>query len=374
MIPVSRPDVGARELEQLCEAFSSNWLALGPKVQEFESRIEDRYGYDHVVATNSGTAALDLAVRSLNLNGTEILVPPITWISTAVAGMYSGYDISWTDVKESTLNIDPDALADQISSDTAAVIVVDYGGQPVDLNQIRKITDAYDAALIEDACHAFGADYRGRPVGHIGDAACFSFQESKPLTTGEGGAFVTNNEEVYEKARRLSKMGVDKTNRFERTTDEGYDWTYDVTHVGYKYFMHDISAAVGLAQLDRFDEIQARRAAVAETYGDAFADVEWIDTLVRHDDRGHANYNYTVQVPAVHRDDLIGFLYERDIAATVHYEPLYRHSVFEGETPTLPTTERVWPRMLTLPMSSALTESELQRVVGAVKEYGRRHI
>jgi len=374
VIPISRPDIGTRELAQLCEAFSDNWLALGPKVSEFESQIASRYGYDHVVATNSGTAALDLAIRSLDLDGTEILTPPITWISTAAAGMYSGYDIGWVDIKESTLNVDPEALEERITSDTAAVIVVHYGGQPADLDRIREITSEYGAMLIEDACHAFGTDYRGTPIGHIGDVACFSFQESKPLTTGEGGALVTNDEEVAARARRLSKMGVDKTNRFERTSDDGYDWEYDVTHVGYKYFMHDISAAIGLAQLERFDDIQARRAAVADRYADAVEDLAWVEPLARHDDRGHANYNYTVLVPAAHRDDLITFLYGRDIAATVHYEPLYRHSVFEGESAAVPTTERVWPRMVTLPMSSAFTESEVRRVIDGIREYGRRYV
>lgn len=373
MIPLSRPDIGAEELAAVEDSFDAEWIALGPKVTAFESEVSDVLGCEATVATNSGTAALELALEAAPLHGDEVLVPPITWISTAHAPRYCDLEVGWVDVRPETLNMDPASLADRISDDTAAVIPVHYAGHPVQLDEIVEIAHEHDALVIEDAAHAFGASYRGDAVGTIGDVGCFSFQESKPVTTGEGGALVTDDPDIERRARRLSKVGVDKTNRYERVDEGGYDWQYDVTDVGRKYFMHDVSAAIGLAQLERLEELRDGRAAVARAYEDAFAELSFVETLATEPHVDHGRYNYTIRVPAEYRDALIDHLHRSGIEATVHYEPLYRHSVFDDHSPDVPVTRRVYRQMVTIPMSSALTDEEVRRVIDAIEAFGREH-
>ncbi|WP_302081591.1 DegT/DnrJ/EryC1/StrS family aminotransferase [Salinibaculum rarum] len=368
MIPVSRPDVGIAELREIAEALETGWIGFGPKVDEFESEFGDRYEYENVIATNAGTSALDLAIKASDLSGTEILVPPITWISTAHVARYNDYEVGFVDVDPETLNMDPSVLADRISEQTAAVIPVHYGGQPVEIPEIVEIAHAHDAVVIEDAAHAVGATYEDEFIGTTGDVGCFSFQATKPLTTGEGGALVTDDDELARTARRLSKLGVDKSTH-ERSDDEGYDWYYEVTHVGYKYFMHDISAAMGLVQLERQPDLRAKRHAVADRYDNAFERIEETTPLRTKDHVTHARYNYTMRVPATERDALIAHLNERDIGASVHYMPLYKHPVFERHDPDLPTTETVWEELVTIPMSPTLTPAEVDSVISAVESY-----
>lgn len=374
MIPLSCPDIGEEEWSRVKSVFEDDCIALGPKVSEFEAEVKRILGIDGAVATNSGTAALDLALEAADLQGSEVLVPPITWISTAHAPRYHGYDVGWVDVEADTLNMDPEALEERISEDTAAVIPVHYAGHAVELEEIIEVAHAHDALVIEDASHGFGASYRGERIGSIGDIGCFSFQESKPVTTGEGGVLVTDEPEIEERARRLSKVGVDKTNRHERVDEDGYDWRYDVKAVGRKYFMHDVSAAIGLAQLERLEEIREGRKSVAQTYESAFADLKFVETLRNAPYVDHGHYNYTITVPPEHRSDLIDHLHQSGVEASVHYEPLYRHSVFEDHNPDVPVTREVFPQMVTIPMSSALTDEEVDQVVDAVVEFGEKHI
>lgn len=370
MIPVAKPDVGEKELAQVTEAFESGWIGLGPKVDEFERQFGELFGHEHVVATNSCTNALDLALKSLDLTGTEVLVPPLTWVSTAHAATYNQYDIGWVDVEPDTLTMSPESLAEQIGEETAAVIPVHYGGQPAAIEEITQIAHEHDAVVIEDCAHAPGTSFDGRSIGSIGDVGCFSFQATKPLTTGEGGALVTDDKEVADRARRLSKLGVNKSTheRSEEESDE-YDWYYEVTDVGYKYFMHDISAGIGLAQLDRFDRLQQQRNELASTYANLFEAIEWVTPLERRPDTTHAWYNYTVLVPPEERDDLIEHLNANNVGATVHYMPIYKHPVFD-EQPDTPVSESVWKQIVTLPMSSTFDRDDIVTVVEAVRSFG----
>lgn len=368
MIPVAKPDVGEAELQQIEEALETGWIGLGPKVDEFEDEFGERFGHDHVIATNAGTSALDLALKVSELSGSEVLVPPMTWVSTAHVARYNGYDVDWVDVRAPTLNMDSEALAERITEKTAAVIPVHYGGQPAEIEAIVDIAHEHDAVVIEDCAHAVGTEFDGRPAGSIGDIGCFSFQATKPLTTGEGGAFVTDDEEIATKARRLSKLGVDKSTH-ERSEEEGYSWYYEVTDTGYKYFMHDISAGMGLAQLDRFSELREGRSEVAAAYRSSFEDEDWITPLDEKDHTTHAWYNYTIRVPAKDRDPLLQHLSEQNVGASVHYMPVYKHPVFEHHQPDTPTTEQVWEEIVTLPMSSTFTEEEVAQVVDAVISY-----
>lgn len=368
MIPVAKPDVGDAELSAIGESLGTGWIGLGPKVEKFEAEFGDQFGYDNVIATNSCTAALDLALKAADPDGSEVLVPPMTWISTAFTPLYNDYDVTWVDVSRETLSMDLASVRDRISDETAAVIPVHYGGRPAEIEEIVDVAHEHDAIVIEDAAHAVGAEYRGEPVGSFGDVGCFSFQATKPLTTGEGGALVTDDDGIAETARRLSKLGVTEST-YQRSDDEDYSWDYDVTNVGRKYFMHDIAAAMGLVQLERFPELQRRRIEIAETYYEAFADVPWIEPFEVTGEFTPTPYNYSIRVPAEDRDSLITHLGEYDVGASVHYRPLYMHSVFDDHDPSLPVTQSVWREIVTLPMSSVFSEEEVRTVIDAVTSY-----
>jgi len=368
MIPVARPDVGDRELAEMQDAVASGWIGLGPKVTTFEEQFSEEFGYEYAIATNSGTHALDLALKAAELRGTEVLVPPITWVSTAFVGTYNDLDIGWVDVRPDTLNMAPEALSDRISDDTAAVIPVHYGGQPAEIDEIVDIAHDHDALVVEDCAHAVGAESVGKAIGSLGDVGCFSFQATKPLTTGEGGMLVTDDEQIASTARRKSKLGVNKSTH-ERSNEDGYSWYYEVTDVGYKYFMHDIAAGMGLAQLERLPETRARRQEVAASYRNRFKHAKWIEPLRDKSDTRHAYYNFTVRVPSGHRDQIVAHLADEDVGATVHYMPLYRHPIFEEHTPELPITQAVWKQILTLPMSSTFSDDEVETVASALLSY-----
>lgn len=372
MIPVAKPDIGEAELKQVEETFESGWIGLGPKVEEFESRFADQFGYDYVIGTNSGTSALDLALKVLQPSGSEVLVPPLTWVSTAFAGVYNGFNIGWVDVRRDTLNMDPEALRNKISEETAAVIPVHYGGQPAEIDEIVDIAHRYDAAVVEDCAHAVGTQFHGGSIGQFGDIGCFSFQATKPMTMGEGGALVTDKQNIASRAKSISKLGVDQSTH-DRTEQEGYSWYYQVKNIGYKYFMHDISAGIGLAQLDRLADLRARRNEIAETFEREFGKLDWVSPLHTKEDVTHARYNYTVRVPKDHRDAVIAHLGERDVGASVHYMPLYKHPVFEGHNPDLSVTEDVWKQIVTLPMSSTFSDDDVSTVVEAVRSYDDGH-
>jgi len=368
MIPVAKPDVGDQELAQVKEALETGWIGLGPKVNEFESKFSERFSHNHVIATNSGTSALDLSIKASDLSGSEILVPPLTWVSTAFVAWYNNYEIGWVDVKPETLNMSPEALEKRITDDTAAVIPVHYGGQPAEMDAIVDIAHEHDAIVIEDCAHAVGTKFHGEPIGSIGDIGCFSFQATKPLTTGEGGALVTDDDDIGSQVKLMSKLGVNKSTH-ERSEDEGYSWYYEVKHVGYKYFMHDISAGMGLAQLDRLPEMRSQRNEVADVYREGFKELDWVIPLTNKDQVTHAHYNYTVRVPAEHRDGIIEHINAHNVGASVHYMPLYKHPVFEDHNPDVPVTETVWEQIVTLPMSSTFTDEEVATVIDAMASY-----
>lgn len=367
MIPSSEPDVGERELASIRETFEDGNLSLGPKTLEFQNEFAETFGHSNVVATNSCTAALDLAIKSAGLDGTEILIPPLTWISTAHVVKYNDYDIGWVDVEADTLNMSPESLAETISDDTAAVIPVHYGGQAARIDEIVDIAHEYDAVVIEDAAHAPGITYKDEPIGKIGDIGCFSFQGTKVMTTGEGGALVTEDDDIAEEIDRLVKLGLNKSS-YERYED-GDGWYYEVSTIGYKYWMNDMQASMGIVQLERLPDMLARRNEIAETYDRAFESLDWIEPLATIPESTHARYNYTVLVPAGVRDDVVAYLRDNEVSASVQYIPVYKHDSYHDHDPDLPTTESVWERIVTLPMSSRLSDADVETVIETVEAF-----
>lgn len=380
-IPLFRPSLGEEEIEALRPVFASGWIGLGPKTQQFEEEIARYVGVKYAVGLNSATAALHLAVATLGIGpGDEVLLPPLTFVSTAHAVSYTGATPVFVDIEERALGLDPADLERKITPRSRAVIAVHYGGDPCDMEAILSVARRRGLAVIEDAAHAMGSEYGtpARKAGSLGDVGCFSFHAVKNLATGDGGMLVTDREEVYRHARKLRWMGIDK-DTWQRTEDAeagaksgirryaGYHWYYEVDELGFKCHMNDIAAAIGLVQLGKLDAANARRREIRARYDHELAGIEGLETPPPP--RGaSASHNYVVRLDR--RDELNVHLRERGISSGVHYLPVHLQPYYRDRCQAeVPVTEKVWKRILTLPMYPDLSEEDLGRIIGAVREF-----
>ena len=307
-IPVLRPGYGQEELDAVKEVFQSGWLGPSPKTAEFEKAFGRFVGVPHSIAVSSGTVALHLTCRALGLgSGDEVLVPSLTFASTAHAPSYCGSTVVFVDSDEEICNLDPDDLRKKITNRSKAIIPVHYGGHPADLDEIWAIAEENGLWVIEDAAHACGAEYRGSRVSGLKGthATCFSFNALKNLSTGDGGMVATPSASLAEKIRQLRWMGIDKST-FERSSGlradsssenrpVGYQWFYNLEHLGYRYSMNDISAAIGLVQLGKLEGMQAIRRRMARRYAEAFSDLEWLRIPVEKEDTRSGWHLYPVK-------------------------------------------------------------------------------
>ena len=379
-VPVFKTGFGHEELEAVAEVFQSGWLGPGPKVAEFEEAFARELGAPHAVAVNSGTAALHLVCLAMGLGpGDEVLVPAITFVATAHAPAFCGASIVFVDVDPKTCNLDPEDLRRKISPRSRAVIPVHYGGHPADMRNIWAEARKHGLRVIEDAAHACGSRYRDRPVGGLPDsfATCFSFNAVKNLSTGDGGMITTHRKDLAEKLRRLRWMGIDK-DTFERSAGRldpqqdpdtaAYEWFYEVTELGHRYIMNDITAALGLAQLRKLPGMQARRQELAGRYGEALGELQWLEVPREAPFMRSSWHLYVVKTP--HREELRAHLRERGIASSVHYFPVHLHPYYHSPAATiLPVAEQLWKELLTIPFHHNLENSEVERVLGAVRSF-----
>lgn len=366
MIPVQRPYLGEAELRAVSDVFDTRWLGMGSMTKSFEDRLREMLGVKHVIAVNTGTSALQLAVESLNLEpGDEIVVPSLTYVASVQAIIAAGGRPVFCEAERDTLNIDVADAASRFTDRTRAVMPVHYGGLPCDLDALLEVTRPPGIAVVEDAAHAFGSSYHGRPIGGWGDATCFSFDPIKNITCGEGGAIATDRDDLAARIVPMRILGIDNDTwsryRNERT------WFYTVAGIGYRYHMSNINAAIGLAQLDRLPELRARRTEQVRRYDEAFADTNGIG-LIRHDLEESFPFFYIVRVLDGRRDALIGQLKERGVGTGVHYIPNHIQPMFESEHIILPVTDAIYEEILTLPLFHEMTDDEQGQVIEAVVE------
>jgi perosamine synthetase len=367
-IPVFRPSYGEAEFQAVREVMASGWVGLGPKTAEFEKKFAAYLGVRHAIGLNSGTAALHLAMVVADLKGAEVITTPLTFVSTNHAILYVGAKPVFADVEEATANIDPESVRKRITKKTRALVCVHYGGRPCKMDALEAIAREHNLILIEDAAHGCGGEHRGRKLGTIGRFGCFSFHAVKNLATGEGGAIVTNDDAAAERIRKLRWLGISK-DTWSRETIVKYSWYYDVEEVGFKYHMNDIPAAIGLVQLARLDEMNARREAWARRYDEALAGLSWLQCPLVEPDTRPDWHNYVIQTD--HRDDLNAFLAERGVSTGVHYIPNNHYVMYKKCRGKTPVCERVWKRLLTLPLFPDLTEQDFGTIIAAIREFGQ---
>lgn len=366
-IPLFTPHVGEEEIEAVSEVLRSKWWGLGPKTEEFENRFASYIGTKYAIAVNSATAALHLALHAFNITSGEILVPSMTFVSTALVANYNNCTPVFVDVKEDTLTMDIEDLKKKITRNSKAIIPVHYGGHTCDMDEINQIAQEHNLKVIEDAAHAAGGEYKGRKAGSLADIGCFSFHAVKNLATADGGMITTNDEEVDKRLRKLRWLGISK-DTFSRD-EKKYHWNYQIDEIGFKYHMNDFTAALGLAQLTKLDQLNNRRREIFEKYNQELKGI--VTTPIEKEHIKSAIHNYAIKVPEEKRDALMEFLAEKEISTGVHYIPLHHHPIYKDSKADVPVSEQVWKKIVLLPMFPSLTDEQVDYIINSVKEFFR---
>jgi len=374
MIPVFRPSVGEEELNAIREVLESRWIGLGPKTEEFERKFAEYVDAKYAVGTDSGTAALHLALIGLGIGpGDEVIVPSLTFISCAHVILYCGGRPVFVDVNEDTLTMSIQDLHRKITKRTKAIMPVHYGGHPCDMDPILDIAKEHNLIVVEDAAHACGAEYKMKKIGGLGDITCFSFHAVKNLTTGEGGMVTTNREDISERLRKMRWLGISKGTWDRYSPRQGSPlkstprWYYEVDDLGYKYHMSDIQAAIGIVQLRKLDRLNQKRRDIAKYYGEHLSRLEWIKTPVEKEYVKSVYHLYEIKVK--NRDNFINYLAKNDITTSVHYMPIHLHPLYREYKANVPVTEKVWTRLVTLPMFPDLPSSDLEKIVTTIEKF-----
>lgn len=367
-IPYGRQSVGAEEIEAVVRVLESDWLTTGPAVEEFERALAAYTCARYAVAFSSGTAALHAAYFAAGVQpGDEVITTPISFVATVNAALMLGARPVFADVDPETINLDPRLLPPLVSERTRVIAPVDFGGHPAELDEIMEIAEDAGAVVVEDACHALGARYKGRSVGSIAHMTVFSFHPVKAITTGEGGAVCTDDPVFFEKLKMFRNHGITRARRtMER--DDG-PWYYEMHLLGCNYRLSDIHAALGVAQLKKLDGHIAKRRAIARRYDEALGSLEVILPRARRYVE-HAWHLYPIQLkdPRARRG-FVEAMHTVGIGVQVHYIPIYRHPYYRkigyGDC-VCPNAELYYSRCVSLPLFPSLTDAQFDRIVEAV--------
>jgi dTDP-4-amino-4,6-dideoxygalactose transaminase len=353
------PAIGEEEIAAVAETLRSGWLTTGPRTAELERRFAELAEAEHALALSSGTAALHLSLLALGVGpGDEVITSPITWPATANVIVHAGARPVFVDVRDSDLNIDPERVREAVTTRTKAILPVDLAGQPSDLDPLLEL----GLPVVEDAAHAAESRYRGRKVGSIADATCFSLYATKNVAAGEGGIVTTNRDDVAE--------AIDAMRLMRR----GHGSLYDVAVPGYKANLSDVLASIALCQLDKLErhaEIRSRHVAL---YDEAVAELDGIEPLARDDRDVHALHLYVVRIDpdraGATRDDYQRALADEQIGTSVHFLPVHRLQAYRErfpDQPPLPVAERAGAEVLSLPLSPAHSGADVEDALAALR-------
>ena len=342
----------------------SGFISEGKQVKQFEAELATRLGLLRPVALNSGTTALHLALVLAGVGpGDEVIIPAQTFLATGMAVVMQSATPVFADIQLQTGNIDPAAIQKKITRKTKGVIPVHWAGYPCDLDEIQQIAETHDLVVIEDAAHALGAVYQGRPVGAISRFTCFSFQAIKHLTTGDGGALCCARPEDEKQARVRRWFSIDRENSTPSFLGERQ---YDASSLGFKYHLNDLSAAIGLGNLEVFPQVLAKLRRINARYRKEFAGISGITLLEARADRESACWLFTLL--AERRDDFLRALQSRGVPASVFHQRIDRNSIFGGIRQDLQNMQQFNDAQASIPLHAGLTDSEVESVISAVKQ------
>ena len=374
MIPYGRQIISQEDIDAVVDALKSPLITQGPVVKEFENAVAGYCGAKYAAAVNSGTAALHVACLAIGIGkGDLVWVSSVSFVASSNCALYCGAEVDFVDLEYGTGNMDMNVL--EVKLDAApkkpkAVIVVHLAGMPADMEKLRQLSLKYGFKIIEDACHALGAEYKGGKTGscRYSDITVFSFHPVKVITTGEGGMAVTNDPELHRRMKMFSSHGITRDpDCMEGEVDGG--WSYQQLELGFNYRMPDINAALGISQLKNLDQWIRIRNEYANFYFDRLKDLEQIELPVNYNDRLCAYHLFVIKVKPDRRKYIYDSLREAGIGVNVHYIPIYHQPYYKrtGKYRPLEMTEKYYSRILTIPLCPALKQEELDTVVRELK-------
>lgn len=376
-LPFALPEIGDDEIAEVVDTLKSGWVTTGPKAKRFEAAFAEYLGDPQIdcIAVNSATAGLHLALEAIGIGpGDEVITTTHTFTATAEVVRYLGADVRLVDIDPATLNIDLAQVEAAITPRTRAIIPVHYAGLAVDMLELLDIARRHGLRVVEDAAHALPSTIEKELIGTLGsDATVFSFYANKTMTTGEGGMLVTRNAQLAKRARVMRLHGMNR-DAFDRFTAKVPSWYYEIVAPGYKYNLTDIAAALGLHQLRRLPAFQARREVIAQRYQAAFADLPVILPPEAPEGDTHSWHLYVLRLSKaapIDRDAFIEGMFAAGIGCSVHYVPLHLHPYWRdryGLTPEqFPHSQKAFETMVSLPLYTAMSDADVERVIGAVR-------
>ncbi len=369
IIPYGHQWIDEADIEAVVDVLRSDWLTTGPKVSEFEQAVADFVGVKEAVAVSSGTAALHAAMYAIGIKpGDEVILSPMTFAATANAIVFQGGNPVFADVEPETLLIDPDQAQKKITRRTKAIIAVDYGGHPCDYDGLQKITDAFKLNLIDDACHALGARYKGRNLGALADQSIFSFHPVKHITTAEGGIIVTDDSEAATRLRLFRNHGISSEFRQRESRNS---WYYEMIDLGYNYRISDIQCALGISQLRKLGQFIDIRREIACYYDEALDAIEGVIPLSVRSDVWHAYHLYVVKLDknilGIDRNHIFKQMRKLGIGVNVHYIPVHLHPFYRQNYNTnyglCPVAEEEYKHIMSLPIHQGMSKEDAHMVI-----------
>lgn len=363
------------DIDAVAETLVSPALTGGPKVTELEQKLCEITGAKYAVAVSNGTAALHIAAMAAGFTeGDEVIVSSITFVASSNCVLYVGAKPVFADINPKTYNIDPESVRKLITPRTKGIVAVDFTGQSIESEEIRAICMEHNLVFIEDAAHAMGTKYNGQPVGSIADMTCFSFHPVKTVTSGEGGAITTNDEEIYKKLLRLRSHGITR-NQEEMVNPTDARWYNEQVELGYNYRMTDIQAALLISQLDKLETFSKRRWEIVEKYNNAFKDMPEIQVQEEIPQSDTTRHLYILRLNTellnCDRRQFFDALWAENICCQVHYLPVYWHSYYEKlgyEKGICLEAESYYNSSMSLPLYYTLSDAEVEDVIKAVKK------
>ncbi|MBI5949589.1 MAG: DegT/DnrJ/EryC1/StrS family aminotransferase [Chloroflexi bacterium] len=373
-IPFAKPSIDEDEIAAVVETLRSGWLTTASNAKALEQELAAYCGAKYVNVLNSCTAAMHLCLAAWDIGpGDEVITTPYTFSATANVIVHTGATPVFADIREWDANIDPEMVERAVTPRTKAIIPVHFAGEPCQMDAIMEIARRHNLKVLEDAAHAVGSLYRGRPIGTIGDATAFSFYANKNMTTGEGGALATDDEALSDRVRMLTLHGMtrDAWNRY----DAGGSWRYDIQEFGFKDNLTDLAAALGRGQLRRLDAMNEARTRAAQRYFANLADEEHLVLPRFSEENRQAWHLFVVRVKdssPVPRDDVIRQLAERGIQTSVHFIPLHYFTAYQRlghwQKGDFPVAEKVFEGAISLPMYQDLSDTDVDDVCAALRE------
>lgn len=369
MIPYGKQTIEQDDIQAVVDVLKSDFLTTGPKIAEFEQTVADYVGAKYAVAISNGTSALHAACFAAGIGpGDEVITTPLTFAASANCVLYCGGTPVFADVDPKTYNIDPEDIRRKITDRTKAIIAVHLAGQPCDMDAIHSIAREHGLIVIEDGAHALGSVYKGKKVGSMSDMTTFSFHPVKPITTGEGGMIVTDNEEFYKKMVLFRSHGITRDDSM-MTRNDG-PWFYQQFDLGYNYRITDIQCALGCSQMKKLDRFLARRKEIVAHYNEAFADCDNIITPYQLSDTESGWHLYIVQVKNCDRRQVFEKMREKGIGVNVHYIPVYMHPYYQEhgyENVHCANAEEIYSHIISLPLYPGLTSEQQDYVIDTLK-------